>query len=73
MIRETEHILHGPNQPDLVVKMSMARIKDAAASSMESSSHLINQELQDKSIDESGGYLPWLATVKAFLSLANKD
>ena len=35
VIRETEHNLHGPNQPDLAVKMSMARIKDAAASSLE--------------------------------------
>ena len=54
--------------------MSMARIKDAAASSMEPQSRLINQELQDESIDESAGILPRLATVKVFfLSLANKD
>ena len=59
VIRETEHNLHGPNQPDLV---SMSRIKDAV--SLEPSSRLINQELQDESADESAGYLPRLATVK---------
>ena len=59
MIRETEHNLHGPNQPDLVY---MARIKDAA--SLEPPSRLIDQELQDESTDESTGYLPRLATVK---------
>ena len=51
----------------------MARIKEAAASSMEPPSRLINRELQDESVDESAGYLPRLATVKVFLSLANKD
>ena len=66
VIRETEHNLHGPNQPDLV---SMARVKDAA--SLEPPSRLINQELQDESTDESADYLPRLATVK--VSLANKD
>ena len=45
---ETEHNLHVPNQPDLVVKMYMARMKDAAASSLEPPSLLINQELQDE-------------------------
>ena len=45
VIRETEHNLHGPNQPDLV---SMARIKDAA--SLEPPSRLINQELHNQSI-----------------------
>ena len=45
---ETEHNLHVPNQPDLVVKMYMARIKDAAASSLEPPSLLIIQELQDE-------------------------
>ena len=64
MIRETEHSIHGPSQPDLVVKMSMARIKDAAASSLEPPSRLINQELQDESISESAGYIHRLATVK---------
>ena len=59
MIRETEHNLHRPNQPDLV---SMARIKDAA--SLEPPSRLINQELQDESTDESAVYLPRLATDK---------
>ena len=59
VIRETEHNLHGPNQPDLV---SMAIIKDAA--SFEPPSRLINHELQDESTDESAGYLPQLATVK---------
>ena len=47
VIRETEHNLHGPNQPDLV---SMARIKGDA--SLEPPSRLINQELQDESTDE---------------------
>ena len=44
--------------------MSMARIKDAAASSLEPPSRLINQELQDESISKSAGYLHRLATVK---------
>ena len=60
MLRETEHNLHGPNQPDLV---SMARIKDAV--SLEPPSRLINQELQDESTDESAGYISRLATFKA--------
>ena len=64
VIRETKHSIHGPNQPDLVIKMSMARIKDAAASSLEAPSGLINQQLQDESISESTGYLHRLATVK---------
>ena len=64
VIRETEHSFHGPNQPDLVLKMSMARIKDAAASPLEPPSCLINQELQDESICESTDYLHRLATVK---------
>ena len=38
VIREPEHNLHGPNQPDLV---SMARIKNAI--SLEPPSRLINQ------------------------------
>ena len=59
VIRETEHNLHAPNQPDLV---SMASKKDAASS--EPPSRLINQELQDESTDVSAGYLPRLATVK---------
>ena len=59
MIRETEHNLYGPIQPDLV---SMARIKDAA--SLKPPSRLINQELQDESTDESAGYQPRLATIK---------
>ena len=59
VIGETEHILHGPNQPGLV---SMARIKDAV--SLEPPSCLINQELQDGSTDESSVYLPRHATVK---------
>ena len=59
MIRETEYNLHGPYQPDLVF---MARIKDAA--SLEPTSHLFNQELQDESTDESAGYIPRFATVK---------
>ena len=45
VIRETEHNLHGPNQPDLV---SMARIKDAA--SLEPPLRLINQKLHNQSI-----------------------
>ena len=45
VIRETEHYLHGPNQPDLV---SMARIKDAAC--LEPPSSLIYQELYNQSI-----------------------
>ena len=45
LIRETEHKLHWPNQPDLV---SMARIKDAA--SLEPPSRLIYQELHNQSI-----------------------
>ena len=75
VIRETEHSIHGPNQPDLVVKMSMERIKDVAASSLEPPSCLINQELQDESISESTGYLYTSAcNCKWFiLSLANKD
>ena len=64
MIRETEHSIHGQSQPDLVVYMCMARIKDAAASSLEPLSRLINLELQDVSISESAGYLHQLATVK---------
>ena len=60
VIRETEHNLHGPNQPDLV--SIKARIKDAA--SLEPPSRLINQELQDESADKSAGYLPRLAAVK---------
>ena len=40
VIRETEHNLHGPNQPDLVSK---ARIKDAVF--LEPPSRLINQGL----------------------------
>ena len=40
VIRETEHKLHWPNQPDLV---SMARIKDAA--SLEPPSRLIYQRI----------------------------
>ena len=63
VIRETEHSIHGPNQPDLVVRMSMARIKDAAASSLGPPSCLNNQELQDESFSESTGYLHRLATV----------
>ena len=59
VIRETEHNLHGPNQPDLV---SLARIKDAV--SLEPPSRPINQELQDESTDESAGYIPRFATVK---------
>ena len=59
VIRENEHNLHRPIQPDLV---SMARIKDAT--SVEPPSRLINQELQDESTDGSAGYLPRLATVK---------
>ena len=59
MIRETEHDLQGPNQPDLVSK---ERIKDAA--SLEPPSRLINRELQDESTNESTGYLPRLATIK---------
>ena len=73
MLRETEHNLHGPNQSDLVLKMSMARNKDAAANSLEPPSRLSYQELQDESTDESSGYLPQLSSVKFFLSLANKD
>ena len=57
VIRETEHNLHGPNQPDLV-----SRIKDAV--SLEPPSRLINEELQVESTDESAGYIPRLATVK---------
>ena len=34
VIRESEHNLHVPNQPDLVLKISVARIKEAAASSL---------------------------------------
>ena len=60
VIRETEHNLHGPKQPDLVLRMSMARIKEATTSSLGSQSRL----LQDESTDESAGYLPRLATVK---------
>ena len=67
VIKETEHNLHGPNQPDLV---SMARIKDAV--SLEPPSHLINQELRDESTGENAGYLPRLATVK-FLFITGKD
>ena len=59
VIRETEHNLHGPNQPDLV---SMARIEDAV--SLEPPSRLINQELQEESTYESAGYIPRFATVK---------
>ena len=59
MIRETEHNLHGPNQPDLV---SMARIKDAV--SLEPPSRLIKQKLQDESTDESAGYIPRFVTGK---------
>ena len=59
VIREAEHYLHGPNQPDLV---SMSRIKDAV--SLEPLSRLINKELQDESTNESVGNLPRLATVK---------
>ena len=59
VIRETEHNLHGPNQPDLV---SMARINDAV--SLEPPLRLINQELQDESTNESAGSLPRLAAVK---------
>ena len=59
VIRETEHKLHGPNQPNLV---SMARIKDAV--SLGPPLRLINQELQDESTDESAGSLPRLVTVK---------
>ena len=72
VIKDAERNLHGPKEPDLVVKMSMAGIKDAAASSLEAPSCLINQKLQDESTDESAGHLPQLATVKVFLSLANK-
>ena len=64
MIRETRHNLHGPKQPDLVLKMSMARIEEATTSSLGPPSRLINQELQDESTDESAGYLPRLATFK---------
>ena len=59
VIRETEHNLHAPSQPDLV---AMASIKDAA--SLEPPSRLINQELQDESTNESAGYLPRLATIE---------
>ena len=62
VIRETEHNLQGPNQPDLV---SRARIKDAV--SLEPPSRLIYQELQDESTDESAGYLPRLATFKVLI------
>ena len=58
--------MYGPNQPDLAVKMSMARIKDTAASSLEPLARLINKELQDKGTSDSAGYLPRLATVKFF-------
>ena len=44
VISETEHNLHWPNQPDLVVKMSEAGINDAAADSLEPASHVINQD-----------------------------
>ena len=58
--------MSGPKQPDLAVKMSMACIKDAAASSLEPPARLINKELQDKGTSVSAGYLPRLATVKVF-------
>ena len=58
--------MYGPNQPDLAVKMSMARIKDVAASSLEPLARLINKELQVKGTSDSAGYLPRLATVKVF-------
>ena len=67
MIKETEYILHKPNQPDLV---SIARIKDAA--SLEPPSRLINQELQDEGTDESAGYRG-LQPFRFCLSLASKD
>ena len=73
VIRETKHNLYRLNQADVVIKMSTARIKDAAASCLESASGLINQEFQDESTGESTGYLTRLATVKVFWSLANKD
>ena len=60
--------MHGPNQPDLAVKMSIARIKDAAASSLEPPARLINKALQDEGTSDSGGYLPRLATIKVFFS-----
>ena len=41
VIRETEHNFYWPNQPDVVLKMSSARIKDAAISSLEPASSLI--------------------------------
>ena len=58
--------MYRPNQPDLAVQMSMARIKDAAASSLEQLARLINKELQDKGTSDSAGYLQRLATVKVF-------
>ena len=63
VIRETEHNLHGQNQPKLVIMMPMTRIKDAVACSLEPPSCLINQELQDKGNGDRAGYLPRLAIV----------
>ena len=68
VISESEHSFHGPNQPDLVVKMSEARINNAAAGSLEPASHLINQDLHYESTGErlGVGYLPRLATINVF-------
>ena len=49
-------------QTNQISGVSMSRIKDAA--SLEPPLHLINQELQDESTDESAGYLPRLAAVQ---------
>ena len=61
VIRETEHNIYGPNQPDLV--------KDAV--SLEPPSRLINQELQGEITDESTGYIPQLATVNVLFVTGN--
>ena len=55
VLRENEHNLHGPNQPDLIVKMSMAKIRDTAASSLEPPSRIINKELQTDQTGDSVG------------------
>ena len=55
VIREVEHNLPGPNQPDLIVKMSMVGIKDTAVQSLEPPSRIINQELEVDSTGDSAG------------------
>ena len=63
-VRETEHNVHAPSPHEVEVKKSMARLKDAASSSQDAPSRLVNKELQDNLPAEFRGYWPKETTVK---------